>query len=78
MAKFESTEKAQAVLRETQAVIMALIEDDLAEARCSDVNLDSWMDLFSKDKNMQEKFHELCGLEMALIDAQLFLEHEKV
>ena len=78
MAKFESSEKAQAVLKDSQEEINALIEKDLTEANCSEITIDSWMDLFSKDKNKQDKFHRLCGLEMALIDAQLYLEHEKV
>ena len=78
MAKFESIEKAQLVLNETELAIEVLIKNDLAEAKSKEISLDAWMDLFSKNKNMQNKFHELCGLEMALIDAQLFLEHQKV
>ena len=78
MVKFQSPDIARDKIDQIQFEIKSLIEGDLLEANCPIICLDNWMDRFSKKKEMQNKYHRLCALEMALIDAQLFLEHQKV
>ena len=77
MLKFESPDKAREIIEKTQAEINSLIQDDLQKANCAEICLDKWMDLFCKEEEMQAKYHKLCGLEIALINAQLYLEHHR-
>lgn len=78
MFKFPSKQKAQEIIHKAEAQILSLIEKDLIQANCNDISLDNWMGRFSKNKNMQEKYHTLSALEIALINAQQFVEHQAV
>ncbi|MCM8526534.1 MAG: hypothetical protein NE327_08470 [Lentisphaeraceae bacterium] len=78
MTYFQSINAAHEFISELESEISQLIEADLRSQNCSNLNLDNWMDLYSKNEAKREKFLKLCNLEMSLIDAQLFLEHQKV
>ncbi|MCM8541476.1 MAG: hypothetical protein NE328_14510 [Lentisphaeraceae bacterium] len=77
MVYYGSLEKAQNLINKTEDAINDLITSDLQSHNCQSIDLDNWMDLFSKNEKMQEKYLTLCNLEMLLIDAQLFVEHQK-
>lgn len=77
MVKFESKRKALQVIEKVETEILTLIKDDLTQAEHQDISLDAWMNHFHKDEKYEEKYHTLCALEMALIDAQLFVEHQE-
>lgn len=77
MTKFESLAKALEITHKIKSKINTLIKEDLYEAGCENISLDAWMQHCKTKDGMLLKYHQLCELEMDLINAQLVVEHHK-
>ena len=77
MTKFEPLAKALEIIHKINSEIRDIIEPDLKLAGYQEVTVNAWVHLFKKKEEMYIKYHEVCGLEMALTNARLFVEHHK-
>lgn len=77
MKKYNSLEEAEEHARELRKDISQLISEDLLLASGDTVDIDFWYEKFGNDRTKKDKSELINDLEMDLIDARLFIEHNR-